>query len=112
MKRLAIALCFILAACQTTSESAGVMRDQVGNVYPAQCRGDLSNVYVILYFVDRATIRKKSDGRATIGVALGQVVYVADDLKPDIRDDVVRHEKCHVIAGNWHPEGSNKGEDL
>ena len=114
MKRLAIALCFILAACQTTSESAGVMRDTLGNVYPAECRGDLSYLKqkVVILFVGRHYIRVRSDGRAEIGLKVGDTILVANDLKPAVRDDVVKHELCHVIAGKWHEEGDNKGELL
>jgi len=40
---------------------------------------------------------------ATVNVTVNPVVDIADDLSTRDRAETLRHEMCHVIAGEWHP---------
>ncbi len=105
LKYLAVFLMFILAACQTTDE--GVYRDKLGNVYPPPCRGDLSEAMkktVIRYLpLDQMPVsygtKEHMRGATSRGASVSVVMIAKDD--PD-QDDILRHELCHVVAGEWH----------
>ena len=107
MKRLALVLVLILSACQTTGGSVGITRDQVGNVYPPECRGDLSHVVADIQFVSQKRLMmQRGADQYTMGwtykVGNPRIVYIREDLTGWRRDDVIRHELCHIVAGDWH----------
>jgi hypothetical protein len=97
-----------LLALSCTEYSAAV--DQFGNRYPLQCLLDLSYVDVPVVFVSEQTMAKLAYGDPVVprghrlyGLTIRQrLILVDDSLKGWRRDDVIRHEKCHIIAGNWH----------
>jgi len=106
MKRWAIALvAFSLGGCSTD----GPITDQVGNVYPRECRGDLSWMDAPFHDVSREWLAERtakfggSPGDRILGVTFARHSFVIDEtLTGWHRDDAIRHERCHVLVGNWH----------
>jgi hypothetical protein len=95
----------LLVGCQTTGE---VYKDTDGNVYPPQCRGDLSYVMpkVFVRYVPSnemplvAGIRPV--GMTYYGSSVSLIMISTDQTEAE-KADTLRHELCHVIAGKWHP---------
>lgn len=91
----------------------GACAPAVGSNYtlPAQCRGDLSHVDVPIVKVAPAVLaryNKKSTPQIgayvypTVEYPKG-LILVDATLGAGDAATVVRHERCHHIAGNWHP---------
>ena len=107
MTRAAIlAACAVLGACASPD---GPSTDFAGNVYPIQCRGDLSYVKAPILFVPPSHL---ADYGAKHGMNAGTRLYgltvmrsfilIDNTLRGWKRADAIRHERCHVIAGDWH----------
>ena len=106
MKAWAIAAAALLASCAAED---GPITDQVGNIYPRECRGDLSWVDAPFENVSREWLAKRESmfgaqpGGRVLGVTFARRSFVIDEtLSGWQRDDAIRHERCHVIRGDWH----------
>lgn len=86
---------------------------EVGSNYtpPAQCRGDLSYVKAPVVRIAPA-IFAQVNRKATpqIGAYLppnaehpNGLIFVDSTLSANDAAKVVAHERCHAVAGNWHP---------
>ena len=100
------AVSFFLAGC--TAEG-GPITDQVGNVYPKECRGDLSWMDAPFHNVSREWLAERkvkfgaAPGERVLAVTFARHSFVIDEtLSGWQRDDAIRHERCHVLVGNWH----------
>lgn len=78
--------------------------DQNGNVYPATCSQEATDkVTVPLLVVPRdSPLLPVIDGRRALGYARPLLLVVSDGLGGWKLADAKRHERCHVIAGEWH----------
>ena len=93
MKYAILIVGLVLAGCQT-------LYDNNGFLYPPECRGDLSAVSAPILISPREAIGG-DDGRYDY---VSGTILIADDLAGSMKEDVIRHERCHAIAGRWHPE--------
>lgn len=86
-------------------------RDYAGNRYPPECPpGMVVDAYI--EYVDRATLDRlaKTFGKPDLyglTVRLGEgpaFVWILNDrsIPTELRQDVRRHELCHVVMGKWH----------
>lgn len=106
----ALSLAALLSSCSPAHGALGPVTDLWGNVYPAECRGDLPFIPVVevpVHFLHAAT----GGERGRLGLwSPAHVIYVLRDLDPATRAEVVRHERCHEqmwrLTGNarWHAE--------
>jgi hypothetical protein len=104
---LAAATALCLAACSSDSGERTI--DQFGNVYPPECRGDLSHVAATIQAVTpdalqfwAAALHKPANWRL-YGLTVGRKSILVDEtIAGWKRDDLVHHERCHIIAGEWH----------
>lgn len=108
MKKLALAAALLLGACATSPDVAPF--DQVGYMYPMKCRGDLSWVKADVRVVPRTVMRAASPpGYEALGMTFQRgpgepaLIWISDHLSGWRYDDALRHERCHVVAGHWHP---------
>jgi hypothetical protein len=108
MKSWAIAAAVLLASCAAED---GPLRDQVGNLYPKECHGDLSWVDAPFQSVSREWLALRSTrfgaapGERILGVTFARHSFVIDEtLSGWQRDDAIRHERCHILRGDWHDE--------
>ena len=106
---LAVIGLLMLGACETPKD--------VGRQYvlPEQCQGDLNRyprvANAIIVRVPRnvldATAGNLPDGFTYngryIGVVGADIIQIPSDLSGEKYDDALRHEQCHIIAGQWHP---------
>lgn len=101
---LACALGLSVAACL----GGPVQMDFAGNVYPRQCLGDLSWVKTPIIEAPPSTLAGVHDAmhvqadHRVYGVTMDGLIFIDSTLRGGMRDDVIRHERCHVIAGRWH----------
>lgn len=97
-----------LTACSAAEQQP--YDDFLGNVYPAKCRGDLSYVTAPITFMSPDQMAALSRlaphmkmGDRLYGITMShRFIYVDNTLMGWKRDDIIRHERCHVIAGDWH----------
>jgi hypothetical protein len=107
-----------LAACDSPAPYSYVT-DYAGNVYPPQCRQDLSALTVSVPVVEVEQPRLNRIASTTTGrpaavyglyIEIGKVraIYVEKGLMGWKRADILHHERCHAyldILGldpNWH----------
>jgi hypothetical protein len=101
------AIAILLAASLTACAShEGPLTDQAGNVYPPQCRGDLSKVEATITFKPRQWMAEEAailgyEGRI-LGETWGNHIVIDDSLRGWKREDTLRHERCHLLMGQWH----------
>lgn len=98
---------FLLAASLTACASPeGSIIDQAGNVYPPICRGDLSKVEATITFKSRKWMSEEAEilgvHNRILGETHGNHIVIDDSLRGWKREDAIRHELCHVLAGEWH----------
>lgn len=99
-------LALLVSGCVTT-------RDQVGNVYPEICRGEMVcnatscmlGGKMVAYVIEK---EKNMSFMPNGYRAWGQFDYKdmiarISETAPN-RKDVMLHEVCHGVAGRWHPE--------
>lgn len=113
--RRAMLVALMLTAAAPSCAPVSDDRDYAGNVYPPACRGDLSHIPVS--FIPSANIAALMrfwnaaptplNGGTPHGITLHHVdgtatAYVDEALRGWKRDDIVRHERCHVLVGGWH----------
>ncbi len=92
-----------------TGEAFGQTHDQVGHAYPIECQGDLSWVKADIVRVPQndpylqmlAPFNRPNLARVNLSTNPPRIV-VSDRLSGWKYDDALRHELCHVVAGNWH----------
>jgi hypothetical protein len=103
-------LAMALAALTLTGYATdGPFTDQVGNVYPRECQGDLSWMDAPFDTVSREWLAERrakfraAPGDRILGVTFARHSFVIDETSTGWhRDDAIRHERCHVLIGNWH----------
>lgn len=109
----------ILCACAISACAGQPDTDQVGHLYPAECRGDLSNIDVLVDWrapdaMEALAVGLGLDGSSLSGPKLlgrwvpgnGQLremIVLDDSLGGWKRADALRHEKCHSIMARLHP---------
>lgn len=79
--------------------------DTWGNRYPAQCSLQaLERVYIPVRHTSQRIIDLAchSAGRVGCFTRTG-FALVLDGLDAEVLADTIRHEKCHRVAGQWHP---------
>lgn len=74
-------------------------QDQAGNFYPIECQESLTAMwqeagYPVVVDEDRQGYLG--------GLMLSGGIFISPKLKGWRYDDALRHELCHVIAGDWH----------
>lgn len=107
MKKWIILLLVLgLSGCVTT-------RDQVGNVYPEQCRGEMvcnattctmagkTIPYVVLSPSQMIVDKTGKPFWGTYNYISG-MAFINSSVAT--QKDTLRHEVCHAVAGRWHPE--------
>lgn len=103
MKSLvALALTFLTIP----SLAFAVQRDFLGNAMPPECR-DLSAIDVPVIEVAGDWLDRAAGGET--GGIYGlwsrlHVIYIRNDLRPDLRAKVIEHEQCHEAV--WRVTGS------
>ena len=99
----------LLAGCVTT-------HDLQGRSYPEKCRGDLSWVNAVIEYrpLEKMPLARGYAGQRNAGAVYAYTspprILIANETSPEVQDDILRHERCHVIAGEWHsyPETSQR----
>lgn len=98
-------LALALGGCSTQEP----MTDFAGNVYPAECRGDLSGVKAPIIFTAPDIMAKLGEARhlaydqRLYGLTLNrQIIFIDSSLEGWKREDAIRHERCHILTGDWH----------
>jgi len=103
----------VLAGCAAPTPW-GYGRDQAGNVFPEDCRQDLSWVQVPVFrqpreklneaYAARGGMMRRGDSVNGIYIEVGTAAFImiADDLSGWRYDDTLHHERCHAIVGDWH----------
>jgi hypothetical protein len=85
--------------------------DLWSNKYPEACMRDLSDVKVPVTLADKATMAEfakhtttAANGRPLLGYFQHspQHIYILETLHGKERTEAIRHERCHVVAGEWH----------
>ena len=80
--------------------------DQARNPWPAACRHDLAPETAHVPIVWRARAAMVGINGLTFfgGNPGGESIVIADDLRGWLLEDVLHHERCHIVAGiDWHP---------
>ena len=92
-----------LTACATPWETG---TDFVGNVYPEECRRDLSYVETPVSAVSEAfllRIKKVPKGTELYELHVTRTggsthIYIRDDLHGWIKEEAIHHGRCHAIG--------------
>ena len=98
----ALLLCLVLVACNEET-----VVDQFGNRYPPPCRGDLSHVKAKVIDLSRAEMAvvgnftNMPQGRLW-AYTMGETILIDASATGWRRDDLIRHERCHILVGHWH----------
>ena len=87
-----------------------------GNAYPPECLRDLNmaTAHVLVMNVSSEHLQDLNEKHkinpgstlwgATITVAGGrQIIIINRHLSQDMYERVMHHERCHIVAGGWHP---------
>lgn len=100
MRRTIRAAAIILALAASGADAADYpATDQSGNVYPVECRRDLSDVPATVIRGDLGAVA----GRRRLGLwspsagVLPDLIMISDRLGGWKYDDALRHEKCHSL---------------
>jgi len=107
VKILFIGLAAVLSACSNTPDYYAAT-DVLGNHYPVACQKDLSYIKIPVVPVSRADMDRLAAARHINGRLYGltwggKVIMIDENLRGWVRDDIIHHERCHVVAGDWHP---------
>lgn len=80
--------------------------DQWGNPYPPQCSKEaLAHVYITVVAVTAEFLLKATNAEGRFGVYMPSgAAGIRNDLTGYSREDAIRHEKCHKVAGLWHKD--------
>ncbi len=95
----------LLTACVSPPKDAG--RDFWGNVYPPECR-DLSDISASIIETDHVILWENGAAAGLYGGWTPRYIMIRKGLSPEMRADVVRHERCHQrrydLTGDpaWH----------
>ena len=80
-----------------------------GNAYPIECQRDLSYVKPAFLLTEtRERLTEMRDrlfsGRGRLyGYTIFQKMIVIDEtLTGEFYEEVLHHEKCHILLGRWH----------
>lgn len=103
-----LAACFLLAGCASITGD----RDYAGNLYPPECTRDIVP-FAIVEYVSQAEMEGIAHAFGepeiyglTVRIAKGGPAFVwvrADDgMSQELRRDILRHELCHALVGEWH----------
>jgi hypothetical protein len=76
--------------------------DQAGNVYPVECRRDLSDVQARVVPVDAMPSTHGAVFVPSIG-GRTDIILVSRRLGGWKYDDAVRHERCHALMAKLYP---------
>ena len=78
--------------------------DFLGHTYPDECMMDLSHIETPIYYVSKANLQTMAvrDGLTMYGAYYAEMIFVRDDLRGWVRDEVIHHERCHAKIGHWH----------
>ena len=90
------------------------MRDQVGNTYPEACRGELICTPTGFNGDEDCALAGKKIQVQTVESRFltkgylaeftpGGIAMISSGLSGWKRSDAIRHEACHAVAGEWHP---------
>lgn len=109
MRILALLFVLLLAGCQTTN-----LRDEFGNTYPEVCRGPLTCEKGVCKMADKQAHLQElppsempkptnpNDTRLYGRSYASGLIIIDKSLSGYSRDDTLRHEMCHIVAGAWH----------
>lgn len=108
MKAIALVLLMACVGCVSVVASASYVSPD-GNTYPSVCQRDLSHVQPAFLMTEtRESLAEMRDhlfpGQGRLyGYTLFQKLIVIDEtLTGWFREQVIHHEKCHIIMGRWH----------
>lgn len=78
--------------------------DPWGNEYPATCSVEaLAKISLPIILKDQATIDRACHAKGRFGcMTKTGYALIRDDLTGDLLAETIRHEKCHLVAGEWH----------
>lgn len=78
--------------------------DPWGNRYPPECsEAALAGVSITVKPVPQRVVDMACHATGRFGCFTRTgVALVRDGLSPEMLAEVVRHEKCHKVAGEWH----------
>ena len=103
-------LALIILAWGLSGCAAGAI-DNAGYLLPEQCRAPHELPHGS---VETTTSREKiteivrgqhklGQSQSANGVTIfGRFIFIADDLPLDQAEMTLRHERCHVLLGDWH----------
>jgi len=109
----ALFLLVALSGCADQGEVVNGFRSQDywGNAYPPECMRDLNDVNVPVTLASKATMAElakhtiiAANGRPLLGYFQHHPphIYILNTLHGKELTEAIRHEKCHVLAGEWH----------
>jgi hypothetical protein len=113
---LVSALALTLPSCSTSPiDSWWPAQDMFGNVYPVECRRDLSDVQtpdrkpptILELEPDQMEVIAKArrvEGRLWAVTYNRRLILLDASLTGFARADILHHEQCHVLMGAWHHE--------
>ena len=104
----------ILSICTCSHNQP--FNDFAGRSYPSQCRENLDWVDVKIQMVSRqelTALAEKYSVKLKMNTQLyglyipfgdngNPLIVIYKDLRGWVLADVIRHERCHHIAGSWH----------
>jgi hypothetical protein len=111
VRYLAAFFLMFLAGCQTTGST---VRDELGNTYPEICRGPVTCEKEICKMAGQSVWIKPvprnempppndpTDSKLYGRHYGGGMAIIDASLTGYSRDDTIRHEMCHAVAGKWH----------
>jgi len=91
-----------------TAPTVFAATDFLGNHYPPACMVDLSYVNAPILFVSPKVLsevraKRHMAGRLWAVTYAKSLIMVDETAEGWVRDDLIRHERCHIVAGAWHP---------
>ena len=98
-----LALCALSASAVAAAEYPAT--DQSGNVYPVECRRDLSDVAATVIRGDLGTVgNQKRLGLWSPSIGgRTDVIMIERNLSGWKYDDALRHERCHALMAKLYP---------
>tara|TARA_R110000868_G_scaffold190815_1_gene434643 strand:+ start:3264 stop:3635 length:372 start_codon:yes stop_codon:yes gene_type:complete len=104
----ACALCVVgIALMMAVVSCASDDADMFGNVYPVECRGDLSGVVASITRVPQFSLPHGALG-ATVMVNGKSSIFIEERLNDREYASVLKHERCHALLYSmgkdpqWH----------
>lgn len=115
MKTAYPAIALLLGAC-ASQPAWTYATDSLGFEWPPACRHDLAadtasvdvmrvpRSVIIDYYTSTHVLPDRWSIDATVwDIGIGKkAIWVADDLSGWVVNDRVAHERCHLVAGDWH----------